>query len=336
MAAAPASSTQWWRLASLIAIFFGCMAAMEVVLEAATRNLELDAFGVGMVMTCGQFTGCVILALASGGLRNDGGDRSWLPYMGLVACVFGGTGLPNIAAGWVQYPVKVLFKSSKLIPTMLVSVLMANSKSFTWAEYAAAALMCMGTAGFSFKPGQADTPSNYVTLGLCLLFLSTICDALASNVQQRLMQKLKVPPMHLMLKLNSLGALGSILLLAFSGDAGNVIEYAQSDYRLVAYAAGVGSCLGVAVWANTQLINEAGSVVAVGVATLRKVFTMVLSYLIFPKPVTWIHALSLVLVGAGLALSSMGFGGAKDDERQSLKDAAPISKGTDGDAETKV
>merc|ERR1719265_2573604 len=127
-------------------------------------------------MTCGQFTGCVILALASGGLRNDGGDRSWLPYMGLVACVFGGTGLPNIAAGWVQYPVKVLFKSSKLIPTMLVSVLMANSKSFAWVEYIAAGLMCIGTAGFSFKPGQSDAPSSYVTLGIILLCMSTICD----------------------------------------------------------------------------------------------------------------------------------------------------------------
>ena len=40
--------------------------------------------------------------------------------------------------------------------------------------------------------------------------------------------------------------------------------------------------LGIAVLAYTILIREAGSVVAVAIATARKVLTLTLSYVVFP------------------------------------------------------
>ena len=37
----------------------------------------------------------------------EGRVKPWVPYMGLAFLIFCGTGLPNIAVGFVQYPVKV-------------------------------------------------------------------------------------------------------------------------------------------------------------------------------------------------------------------------------------
>lgn len=319
-----ASSTRSMaRLAFLVAVFFGGMALMEVVLEAATRELSLDAYAVGLVVTCAQFIGCFFVAVLSGGSLTSGNvvdlhtfGQQWLPYLGLASLIFGGTGLANIAAGWVQYPVKVVFKSSKLIPTMLVSVVMRNSKPFSMSDYISALLLCAGTAGFSFRAGQSDSTAEAAALGIAMLVTAAFCDACSSNVQQRLMQQMGVSPMDMMLRLNLVGAIGSAMLLVSSGEAGGVVAYAREDHRLLTFAAGVGLTIGIGVWANTQLINEAGSVVAVGVATLRKVFTIVLSYVLFPKPLTMIHVIAGLLVTAGLALSSFRCNGSSGGQRK--------------------
>lgn len=66
--------------------------------------------------------------------------------------------------------------------------------------------------------------------------------------------------------------------------------------------------LGVAVLSYTMLIEEAGSVVAVGVGTVRKAMTLFLSYTIFPgegKDFTFAHILSVLAVVVGMGLSPM-------------------------------
>ena len=73
---------------------------------------------------------------------------------------------------------------------------------------------------------------------------------------------------------------------------------------LLFYLTSVGIGLSTAVWAYTKLIQATSSVVAVAVSTLRKVATIALSYIIFPKPLLPIHMVSFVLVVAGMVLSS--------------------------------
>ena len=70
----------------------------------------------------------------------------------------------------------------------------------------------------------------------------------------------------------------------------------------------VGVGLGTAVLAYTELIRRSGPAVAVAVGTLRKVVTILLSYIIFPKPMTLIHVISAGLVVLGLGLSYIGRG----------------------------
>jgi len=70
----------------------------------------------------------------------------------------------------------------------------------------------------------------------------------------------------------------------------------------------VGVSIGVGVWANTHLINEAGAVFAMFVATLRKIVTVMLSYVVYPKKLTYVDVGAVIFVFAGILLSE-GLGG---------------------------
>lgn len=318
----PSTTVTWGRLGFLALAFFAGMTAMEVVLEGAMRTCGKENRSlVGMLVTWSQFAGCFLLALASGGatlseaggrteaLSRWGGVRAsaqaWVPYIWLSVLVWGGTGLSNVAVAWVQYPVKVVFKSSKLIPTMAVSVVMQNSRPFRWAEYVAAIFLCAGAAFFSFKAGQTDASGLLIALGIAFLGSSVMCDAMSSNTQQRLMQKSHVPPLIMMMWLNFCGMAISVIIIACSGKLHSAVKLLGQQPSIIGYMAGVGGCIAVGVWANTQLIHESGSVVAVGVATVRKMVTMILSYIIYPKPFGWMHALGAILMVLGLIMAEL-------------------------------
>merc|ERR1719215_184002 len=113
----------------------------------------------------------------------------WLPYTWLALLLFCGTGFANMAVAWVQYPVKVVIKSSKLIPTMAVSAVIGNSRSFVGHEYLAALLICLGTATFSYHAGRADAPPEMVVLGIGMLIVAILGDVVAVNTQQWMMQR---------------------------------------------------------------------------------------------------------------------------------------------------
>lgn len=305
------------RLIHLSTVFFGAMMMMEVSVEATTRHLKsLGAYQVGLLITVAQFFGCAVVAWISGGRLKDPKESAeqrtmsramlevWLPYFLLTGLIFCGTGLPNIAAGWVQYPVKVVFKSSKLIPTMMASAAMRNSRQFETHEYVAAVMICGGTAAFSYHAGQTDTVPGLAALGVSFLTASILADSIVSNAQQKLMQRDGVPPMTMMLRLNVIGFFFTTAALLVEGKQMFVFTLdTPRMMQLIGYMVCVGTTLGVGAWANTSLVHEAGSVFTTGVGTIRKVFTVILSYIVFPKPMTTLHIGGGVLVFAGLSLS---------------------------------
>jgi len=234
--------------------------------------------------------------LPHSGYRNGmDAARCWLPYGGLALLLMCGTGLPNLAMAWVQYPVKVVIKSSKLVVAMAMSTALGQSRAFSKDEYLTAATLCAANAMFSFGAGRQNSPPALVVLGMCMLLAAAVCDVAAVNAQQWMMHRHNVAPMSLMLRQNFISFLGSCALL-FSGGGLRVFD----DPVLVLLAALVGFFTGLMVWGNTHLINEAGSVPQVALSSVRKAATIVLSYSVFPKPVTAVRALAGLLVAGSL------------------------------------
>lgn len=316
------------HVAVYMGIFFFAMIGHELALEAATTTFS-DLQSLAYAVTLFQFGFCLILPLVvSRGnalARFPRTQRELFPYVRLTIVVFGATALATQAVVYVAYPVKVVFKSAKLIPTMAVATLL-QGKRYGALDYVAAALLCAGAAGYSYGSGGGGSDSTQF-IGLALLLISILCDALVPNFQQILMappttEKTKVLPhvegegettmakggvsaAELMANVNLIGFACLLTYMAISGHLSDVVTTSVLHPRLVMYLCMVGVGLSTAVFAYTRLIQASGSVVAVAVATLRKVATVILSYVVFPKALLGIHVVSGFLVLGGIVLSSV-------------------------------
>ena len=303
-----------------ILVFFFAMIAHELALEAVFSNFsELDS--LASAVTLFQFGFCFILPfIVSRGKVCETFPKhakETLPYIRLSFLVFGATGLATQSLKYVSYPTKVIFKSAKLIPTMLISSLVYRNKVFTPLEYFSAFLICLGAAGYSFKGGSegaSDNDKSYFGIGL--LVVSIVCDAIVPNVQKQLMT-VSLPrtgtdsvtngglsAQAVMINTNAVGFAILLFYMIVSGSLSDAVSTAMFHPKLLLYLTSVGLGLSSAVLAYTTLIKSTGPVVAVTVATLRKVATIMLSYIMFPKAISGIHVISGLTVLVGVLLST--------------------------------
>lgn len=300
-------------------LFFTAMIGHEVALEAASTSFgHLDALASSV--TCFQFSFCVLvpLLLSRGkGLEALPKTRhELLPYIRLSLLVFGATGLATQAVRYVTYPTKVVFKSAKLIPTMAVASIWQGQR-YRPLEYFAACLLCAGAAGYAFggsgnsknnnnaaDNNDGDDGSDSHAWGIFLLLASVICDAIVPNYQKLLLNQ-GISAAQLMININTVGTGAVLTYMLLTGQLWDSIQACQTHPSLLVYLTCVGVGLSTAVWAYTKLIEATSSVVAVAVSTLRKVGTIVLSYVLFPKPLLTIHIFSGLLVLTGMVLSSV-------------------------------
>ena len=213
---------------------------------------------------------------------------------------------------------KVVFKSAKLIPTMLVSTLVYGNRTYSPEQYIAALLICIGAAGYGFNPEKGSSENDTSYYGIILLTISIICDAIVPNFQQRLMAIPTDIPMvngrdiscdglsaqAVMVNTNAIGFGMLSTYMFFNGSLNDAISTATNNIRLFEYLVGIGLGLATAVFFYTRLIKCSGPVAAVAVTTLRKVATMILSYIIFPKPIMKQHVMAGLLVLIGILIST--------------------------------
>ncbi len=337
---------QTWQIIIYMLVFFFMMIGHEIALEAASTTFkQLDS--LASAVTLFQFGFCFFLPLLTSTkevIRTF--PKTWratLPYVQLSILVFGATGLATQSLKYVSYPTKVVFKSAKLIPTMIVSTFVThtNKSKYKLLDYFGALLLCLGAAGYSYNnSGSASTNNdehNTSMYGILLLSISIICDALVPNLQQNLMSAhnqnnwLLLPSkasnqgkassprdnvndvvvsglsaQAVMVNTNAVG-FGSILVyMLLSGSLNGFMSTAMSEPRLLFYLICVGVGLSLSVLAYTKLIHASGSVVAVAVSTLRKVVTVLLSYILFPKHLLGIHIVSGILVLIGVLIGTFG------------------------------
>lgn len=122
-------------------------------------------------------------------IKSSGGSGVYsranlIDYGVVVFCLMASSSLSNIALNYINFPTKVVFRSCKLLPTMLIATLL-HSKAFRSAEWAAAAAVCVGLVLVAAADFRAEGPA-FSPLGISLVCLSVVADAVMPNVQQRL------------------------------------------------------------------------------------------------------------------------------------------------------
>ena len=167
-------------LLPFILIAAGCLHA--VLQEELMEGMK----GLPLIISSFEFGCCALLSLLW--LCITGGDPRNVPVWTLLRIsllVLSSLVSGNVALRWVSYPIKVVVKSCKLLPTMALGALLLR-KRYTLADQLAALLLCAGLVGFTLADhgGGTGTGKGSSPLGVGVLLFAVSCDAV--QVRSRL------------------------------------------------------------------------------------------------------------------------------------------------------
>jgi drug/metabolite transporter (DMT)-like permease len=232
-------------------------------------------------------------------------------------------GLGNTALQYSSYPLKVAFKSCKLVPTMALGKCVTG-KTHTALQYIAALIMGMGlavlTAADLFttkkmrlqhssihnQESSLSSSSSSSLLGPILLGISTILDSAVPNLQEQLLQSAKVNTSELIFVSNAIMCLVLVVYTMYSGELIAAWNYCREHVDASVILIGQGLCAYFGLQSYLAIIRDHGGVAGVLFANARKVCTILLSFLLFSKPFNVRHFLGLILVFLGVYLGYIG------------------------------
>jgi len=109
----------------------------------------------------------------------------WQAYPSLTFCLLMSSSLASWSLNYINFPTKVVFRSCKLLPTMILAYAMGNAKRFTAVEVGSAMAVCAGLITFAAGDWSLSQP-HFHPFGLTLVTLSVFADAVLPNAQEKL------------------------------------------------------------------------------------------------------------------------------------------------------
>ncbi len=199
--------------------------------------------------------------------------------------------LSNIAMQHVNYTVKVLFKSSRIVPTMIFGVFY-NKRRHHITDYIAVVFIVAGLIIFleaDAKGHPTDSSSWYDMFGNTLLCICVFVDAAMLNIQEELMHHYLCQPSEIVHFMYTGGSFLMLVLNVWSGELWKGLEFVlhQDNGFIRAY-------LPMATFAVTgyltttcspEMIKHFGAITTSITATIRRGLTVVFSFILFPKPI---------------------------------------------------
>lgn len=231
-------------------------------------------------------------------------------YPLLTACLLASSALSNLSINYINYPTKVIFRSCKLIPTMIIASVV-HKKVFSIVEYCCAVAISLGLVFFA--AADWELAPSFHPVGLILVSLSVCADAILPNTQERLFRQ-GSSRLEVTLYTNIFTLAAMTLITLISGDMLGSFSLIHGNSKLASYIAIYTFIAYFAISMHMNIVKRYGGVTAVLVATGRKGMTLILSFLIFPKQFSWLYPAGAILVLSGLLFSSL-FKMQKDEKR---------------------
>jgi len=132
------------------------------------RIWRIPGFNFPQIMTLFEFSSCTLspfVEIFILDIRLSRGNP--VSFAALSLLVVASMVLATASLAYVSYPVKVVAKSAKLLPTMAVGTLLLGRRFLSW-HYLAAACLCLGLAGFASSDPHASSAGT-TSIGLTLL-----------------------------------------------------------------------------------------------------------------------------------------------------------------------
>ncbi|OWZ13538.1 Drug/Metabolite Transporter [Phytophthora megakarya] len=305
---ATANKSSVWLLAYCCIGIMVSFTLNGVVLEKITTHRVLGELSMTFVF-------CVFNSVVAIGLSRARKEKpSTMPQKFLVivgALAFGSTIASMVALRYVTYITRILGKSCKSIPVMIMGVLLG--KKYAFKKYVSVIVLSIGVAIFllgtahekhhsehkqshNSLPEQERTPN--MVLGFSLLVLSLLFDGATGALEDKFMETYHIGAFDLMYYVNIYKALFSAAGMVVNGEVPVFLQYVVPSLPNLMMLSLTGA-FGQAFIFFT--ISKFGALTTAIIGTCRKVLSIVLSVVLFG------HVLSLEQ-NVGLGLSFLGIG----------------------------
>jgi adenosine 3'-phospho 5'-phosphosulfate transporter B3 len=305
-------SVQFIILALFVFLFFG----IHNILQEAMINTEGFKFGVMLgwmevlgVTLCSGIERSSIPFLGNGEYKRPR-SAPLIAYPPLTLCLLMSSSLASWSLNYINFPTKVVFRSCKLLPTMILAVVMGNAKRFSLVEVTSAIAVCAGLITFAAGDWNLSNP-QFHPFGLSLVTMSVFADAILPNAQEKLFKLYDASKSEVMFYTNVFtfiiqtcsaiisGDLMGMFYFMFGRSFGIALQtdfasseekkemllnedahnrgYGQVRYTFLTYVIAYILMSHIAVSAHTAVVKKFGGVAAVFVGTARKGMTLVLS-----------------------------------------------------------
>jgi adenosine 3'-phospho 5'-phosphosulfate transporter B3 len=218
--------------------------------------------------------------------------------------------LTNEAAHRINYPTQVIFKSSKLLFVMALRALVLPGRArISRGELASSLAIVGGLIVFTYATsaakmsGGSTVSAHDMFIGIAAVVVALCCDALLYIGEEKFcFIANKSSNTEVILYCNGMGVCYSLLTLGASGQMGESVSFALKHPSMLALVGAFSLCNFGGTTFLLQSIVEFGSNTAVVITSTRKMFTVLFSFLFYPKPFTLPHMGGLLLVVYGIWL----------------------------------
>lgn len=242
-------------------------------------------------------------------------------YIAIAALQSTASQLGFLSLRYISYPTLTLAKSCKLVPVLIMNVVLYRRK-FAGYKYAVVALVTLGIWLFmAFAPPspgkKAKGPENSSLIGLLLCLLNLILDGATNSTQDEVFShfgRKTVSAGQMMLVMNAISALLMSLTLSlplpFLSTPGQPTQLSTAlaftrkhpevwrDIVAYALAGAVGQ---VSIF---ETLERFGSLTLVSITVTRKLFTMLLSVVVYKHELSKLQWVGVAVVFAGIAIEA--------------------------------
>ncbi|KAL1543481.1 enolase-phosphatase E1 [Salvia divinorum] len=229
----------------------------------------------------------------------------WKSYVKLSAVLMGSNGLTKGSLAFLNYPAQIMFKSTKVLPVMVMGAFIPGlRRKYPPHEYISAVLLVVGLILFTLA--DAQTSPNFSVIGVMMVSGALVMDAFLGNLQEAIFTMNPETTQTEMLFCSTLVGMPFLippmvltgeLFTAWDSCSKHPYVYGVLVFEAMATFIGQVSVL--------SLIALFGAATTAMVTTARKAVTLLLSYMIFTKPLTEQHGSGLLLITMGIVLKML-------------------------------
>mmetsp|Transcript_9444 Transcript_9444/g.9963 ORF Transcript_9444/g.9963 Transcript_9444/m.9963 type:complete len:349 (+) Transcript_9444:51-1097(+) len=222
------------------------------------------------------------------------------PHYAFLPCA-----VSNTASSWAQYaslhyvsfPLQNIFKSTKVIPVMLMGMLL-RGVTYSLIEYIEAIAITAGVFLFSMsKNATQSEDAETSAIGVILLITYVCSDSFTAQWQSRIYKDYgKIDQYHMMFWVNTWAVLLTSGALLFSGEMLLVIEFLRVNPTAVVFNIVTAITSATGQFFIFYTIKEFGPIVFTVIMTTRQMLSMFLSSVMFGHPMSLISYVGTILV----------------------------------------